>query len=136
MERVDCVDTFIAVAGDCAVRRGTPPPVREDNPSVAARAYQMIADHPYEYTSADVIFSVYADRNGIPERDRPAARARFYSRGQACLRSSDLGKRYGWGIHADAHGRIALYGVDTPEYARFAQGDDVTVTRAMNSRRT
>jgi len=41
---------------------------------------------PYHYTSADVIFAVYADRAGIPEPDRAAARAEFYARPQPCLR--------------------------------------------------
>jgi hypothetical protein len=142
MERVDYVDTFIAVAEDCAAQRGTPPPVREDSPSVAARTYRMIAEHPYEYTSGDIIFTVYADRQDIPAQQRTTARAEFYARSQACLRGSDLGKRYGWGIHADADGKLALYGVDTAEYAALAEGGDpaapdakIEVTRAMRSSR-
>lgn len=50
----------------------------------------MIAEHPYEFTSAEVIFTAFADRHGISEDERAAARAEFYSRSQACLRSSDL----------------------------------------------
>jgi hypothetical protein len=135
MERVDYVDTFIAVAPDCPADRGTAPPLREDNPSIAARTYRMIAEHPYEFTSADVIFTVHADRNDIPAGDRTAARAEFYTRSHACLRGSDLGKRYGWGIHADTAGRLALYGVGTTEYAELAEGRDVEVTAALRSRR-
>src|SRR5215469_14567561 len=105
MEKVDYFDTFITVAPDCAAKRGTPPPIKEGNPSVAARQYLMLADHPYEFTSGDVIFTVFADRKDIPDADRTAAREEFYSRSQACLRGSDLAKRYGWGIHADAEGR-------------------------------
>jgi Family of unknown function (DUF6157) len=137
MERVDYVDTFIAVAPDCPADHGTPPPSREDSPSIAARTYRMIAEHPYEFTSADVIFTVHADRNDIAAADRAAARAEFYQRSHACLRGSDLGKRYGWGIHADAAGRLALYGVDTPEYAAFTerQQSDIEVTAALRSRR-
>ncbi len=26
----------------------------------------------------------------------------FFSKGQPCLRASDLGKKYGWGIHSDS----------------------------------
>ena len=142
MERVDYVDNFIAVAEDSGAEKGTPPPFKPENPSIAARTYRMIIEHPYEYTSGDVIFTVFADRNGIAEVDRAAARADFYSRSRACLRSSDLPKRYGWGIHADARGRVALYGVDTPEYAKFVSGQrrsesgkPITVKRAMRSSR-
>lgn len=101
----------IAVADDSTATIGTVPTRKPDNPSVASRTFEMIWRHPYRYTSGDVIFAVFAERHGIPEEERAAAREEFYSRGQPCLRSSDLGKRYGWGIHADGAGRIALVGV-------------------------
>jgi hypothetical protein len=135
MERVDYAETFIAVAEDCSAARGTAPAEKAENPSIAARTYRMIAEHPYEYTSGDVIFGVFADRSGIAEADRAAARLEFYAKPRACLRSSDLGKRYGWGIHADAQGRLALYGVETAEYAELACSEALTVTRAMRSAR-
>ena len=95
----------------------------------------MIHDHPYRHTSDDVIFEVYADRHEIPPEDRPAAREVFFSKGQACLRASDLGKRYGWGVHNDAEGRIAAYGVESAEDAWFMTDGSVTVTQAMRSKR-
>ena len=137
MESVDYLNTFITVAPDtAAVTAGSPPNAE----SVAARTLEMIAGHPYEYTSGDVIFTVWADRRGIPQSERAQARAEFYSKGQPCLRSSDLGKRYGWGIHADAGARVAAYAVDSPEYAAYAaghspDGEPVEVRAAMRSKR-
>ncbi len=141
MDRVDYATTFICVAPDSRAVSGIEPPVKQDAPSVVARSFRMVSEHPYEFTSGDVIFSVWADRQGILAAERERARAEFYARPQACLRSSDLGKRYGWGIHADADGRIALYGVDSPQYAVFEggtsplDGSAVAVTRAMRSSR-
>ncbi|GAB3284037.1 DUF6157 family protein [Parasphingorhabdus pacifica] len=142
MERVDYADTFIAVAEDSVAEKATAPPLNPENPSIAARTYRMLVDHPYEFTSGDVIFTVYADRNGIPEVDRAMMRAEFYSTSRACLRSSDLPKRYGWGVHADSSCRLALYGVGTEEYAEFVSGrrrseagESITVTRAMRGSR-
>ena len=169
MDRVDYVNTFIAVAPDNRAVRGMKPPARGGTPAdalparelsldgrpaasiraaelrtgsiptVAALTYELINGHPYELTSGDVIFTVMALRRGIPDADRAAARAEFYATPRACLRSSDLGKRYGWGIHADADGRLALYGVESHEYGRLLDGRDpsgdyVAVTRAMRSR--
>lgn len=62
------------------------------------------------------------------------------SKGQPCLRSSDLGKRYGWGVHSDGKGRVAIVGVDTLAYATLAdgrtrEGEAVTVVQAMRSKR-
>lgn len=142
MGTTNYVDTFIGVAEDSAAQAGTEPPQRGEQPSVALRTYRMIADHPYRYTSDDVIFTVHADRQGIPEAERPAARKAFFAKPQACLRASDLGKRYGWGIHADAHSRVALYGMETEAYRRLAAGEApdgggqvVVVNRAMRSKR-
>lgn len=142
MDPVDYVDTFIALADDSTAAEGTAPPSRKGDPSVAARTFAMIAEHPYRFTSGDVIFTVFADRRGIAEGERAAARNAFYSQGQACLRASPLGKRYGWGIHADADGRIALVGVESAEYADFvsgrrlrASGAPLTITKAMRSSR-
>ena len=141
MENVDYVDTFIAVAPDCVAEEGCAPPLRAGAATVASATFELIERHPYALRSSDVIFRVWADRQAIPEKDREASRAEFYARPRACLRSSDLGKRYGWGIHADAEGRLAVYGVDTPEYAALAEGTDaagrpVKVTAAMRSKRS
>ena len=140
MESVDYTQTFIAVAEDCPAEAGTVPPARKNGPSVAERTYRLIASAPYALTSADVLFTVHADRNEIPADERAAARAAFFAKPQPCLRASDLGKRYGWGIHADEHGRLALVGRETPEYqqlsaGRTPEGGEVTVVKAMRSAR-
>lgn len=132
-------DTLITVAPDSSALASSEPPQRAD-PSVAERTLRMIADAPYRHTSDDVIFTVWADRRGIPESDREDAREQFFSKGQPCLRSSDLGKRYGWGIHSDDAGRVAVVPMESAEYALLASGKDVaggtvTVTPAMRSSR-
>jgi Family of unknown function (DUF6157) len=127
-------NTFITVAADCRATRGTAP-TEGATPSVALRTFRTIFEHPYRYTSDDVIFGVHADRREIPPDERPAAREAFFSKGQPCLRASDLGKRYGWGVHSDAEGRVALYGVESAQYAAFVTDESITVTQAMRSKR-
>lgn len=134
------LDTFITVAPDCAAEAGLEPPART-TPSVAERTYVMISERPYELTSDDVLFTVWADRSGIGEGERLAARETFFSKGQPCLRASDLGKKYGWGIHSDGAGRVALYAVGSPGYRQLEQGKalagggTVKVVTAMRSSR-
>ena len=135
MHTTNYANTLIIAAEDSAAERGIAPPEKAENPSIASRTWRMIAEHPYRYTSDDVIFTVWADRKGIPDGERETARATFFSKGQACLRASDLGKKYGWGIHHDAEGRVALYGVESKEYAALSGGNDVTVVKAMRSSR-
>ena len=139
MENVDYTSTFIAVAPDTAAVAGVPPAPRGDAPTVASATYDLIASAPYELRSSDVIFRVWAGRHGV-STDSPDEWASFYATPRACLRSSDLGKRYGWGIHADADGRLAVYAVGSSDYDALAagaapDGSPVAVTAAMRSSR-
>lgn len=134
MKTTNYVDTLIEIAEDCPAGSAVIPPERS-SPTIARRQFELLAEDPYRHTSDDVIFTVHADRAGIPEADRPAARERFFAKGQPCLRTSPLARRYGWGIHHDAEGRVALVPAGSPEYERLAADPGVTRLRAMRSRR-
>lgn len=64
-----------------------------------------------------------------------AAREAFFSKGQPCLRSSPLAKRYGFGIHCDAEGRVALVPLGSAEYRAFLEDKGVKKIKAMRSGR-
>lgn len=128
-------NTFIEVAEDCPVSVAEVPRAKGDTKTVPVLQYEMIANRPYTYTQEDVLFEVFAGRSGIADTDKPAERKRFFSKGQPCLRSSALGKRYGWGIHNDKDGKVALYAVESEEYKNFANDGDVKHVRAMRSKR-
>ena len=140
MHTTNYFNTFIAVAPDCAKLQGTPPK-ESAKPSIALMTFRLIHDHPYHYTSDDVLFRVHAERNAIAASEQGQARQTYFAKPQACLRSSDLGKRYGWGIHHDAEGRVAIYGMESDEYAALALGKGLTghskpaVVYAMRSKR-
>lgn len=125
---------FIEIAEDCPVVEGQVPPVKA-SPSVAQMQFEMVYDHPYAYTSDDVLFTVFAQRNSISKVDWPQARAEFFSKGQACFRASPLTKRYGWGVHSNAEGKIALYAAGSEEYEQFAKSENLEVVKAMRSAR-
>lgn len=127
------VDTFIEVAEDCPAEAAQEPPSGE-RPTIAALHYALIAEEPFGRTSDDVIFATHALRHGIALDDADA-RERLFAKGQPCLRSSPLGKRYGWGIRSDAEGRVALVPRESEEYARLAADPAIAHTRAMRSRR-
>lgn len=128
-------NTLIAIADDCPASRGEIPPQKGDAKSVATRQFEMLSQKPYQYTSDDVLFQVYADRNDLTESERPAARQQFFSKGQPCFRASPLTKRYGWGIHSDENGRIALLGCETEAYEKLANDVTLQVVKAMKSSR-
>ncbi|HEY0977600.1 MAG TPA: DUF6157 family protein [Flavobacteriales bacterium] len=128
-------DTFIAVSEDCPVDQAEVP-ASKASPSVAEMQFKLLHDHPYRFTSDDLLFAVHAERNGIPESERKEARALFFSKGQACMRASPLTKRYGFGIHNDAQGRIALVPLGTKEYDRFSRDKQLKQVRGMRSKRS
>ena len=125
---------FIEVAEDCPADRAQEPPAGEQ-PTIAALHHRLIAERPYTLTSDDVVFETWAIREGVDPQDA-AARERFFSKGRPCLRSSPLGKRYGWGIHFDAEGRAALVARESAEYERLRADPLLVHKRAMRSARS
>ena len=128
-------NTFIEVADDCPAAGGEVPPTKGDAKTIANIQYEMISKHPYQFTSDDVLFQVFAERKELTESELEEARKQFFSRGQACMRASPLTKRYGWGVHNNEEGKIAIYGCDTPEYKRFVKESGLKTVKAMRSSR-
>lgn len=128
-------NAFIAVAEDCPVTAAQVPPQKDDAKTVGGLQLDLILSAPYGYTSDDVVFGVHAQRAGVAPGEQPAERERFFSKGQPCLRSSPLAKRYGWGFHHDAEGKVAVYAIDSPEYQKLAADNSLKQLKAMRSKR-
>jgi hypothetical protein len=132
--------TFITVAEDCESSAGQVPPVSPNGPSVAAVQHQILSEQPYALTQEDVLFETEVRRRWTADQLEPRRdelRQAFSEHRRADLRSSPLPKRYGWGLHFDADGRIALVARETAEYERFTSGQvpGTTIVPAMLSRR-
>lgn len=117
------LNTFIQVAEDSKARAGEMPPDKEPK-SVARAQYEMLIHHPYKYTSDDVLYETQGKPKGL-------TREEYFSKGQACLRTSALGKRYGWGNHHDEAGKVALYGVESEEYKALSNDSGLKQLKAM-----
>jgi len=119
------INTFIEVAEDCRASEAEEPPPKE--PRSAARIeYEMVIGSPYRYTSDDVLYESNGKRRGI-------GRDEFFSKGQPCFRASALTKRYGWGVHCDGNGKIAIYPVGSDEYRRLSEDKGLKHIKAMRS---
>lgn len=128
-------DTFIQVAEDCPVSAAIVPKAKGESRTIPVIQYEVLSNHPYRFTQEDVLFEVFAERNQISEQERAAAREKFFSKGQPCLRTSSLGKRYGWGIHHDTQGKVAIYAVESEEYVKLMNDRDLAQCKAMRSKR-
>ncbi len=135
MKTTNYINTFIEVADDCPVTAAEVPGTRGAEKTAANIQFETLIDHPYQFTSDDVLFKVYAQKNKINGGALAAEREKFFSKGQPCFRASPLTKRYGWGVHADEKGRIALYAVESAEYKKLAKDKRLEHVKAMRSKR-
>jgi hypothetical protein len=128
-------NVFMEVAEDCPAEKGENPPVKKTGKTMACIQYEMLHDNPYKYTSDEILFQCYMIKHDIGENDLTIERENFFSKGQACFRASPLTKLYGWGIHYNDEGKMALYGCETKEYKAFSKDKEVKILKAMKSKK-
>ena len=125
MHTTNYINTFIEIAEDCITTAGVAPP-QKDAKTAAQIEYEILMGNPYQYTSDDVLYQSNGNRRGI-------SREEFFSKGQPCFRASALCKRYGWGVHSNDQGKVAIYAVGTPDYIRLSKDENIKHIRAMRS---
>ncbi|MEM7658710.1 MAG: DUF6157 family protein [Bacteroidota bacterium] len=135
MHSTNYFDAFIQVAEDSPAESAQVPPVRGTKLSIANLQYEMLAYHPYEFTSDEVLFGLFAQRKDLTESEMEAAKTAWFSKGQPCFRASPLTKRYGWGVHANAEGKIALVALGSERYEQLSQQSELKQYKAMRSKR-
>lgn len=126
-------NTFIEIADDCPVAEGEIPPTKGDAKTVANLQFDMISKNPYQFTSDDILFEIFAQKNCLTKGAYKEERATFFSKGQPCFRASPLTKRYGWGVHYNEVGKLAIYGANTVEYEKFLTDKKLKLIKAMKS---
>ncbi len=126
-------DTFIEIADDCPATNGEIPPLKGNAKLVANMQFDIVSKNPYKFTSDDVFFQVFADRIDLAESEYEESRKQFFSKGQPCFRASPLTKRYGWGVHSDKDGKIAIYGFGTEQYNNLVNDKSLATVKAMKS---
>ena len=135
MHTTNYYNSFIEVAEDCPAEQAIVPPLKGEKKSIANLQFDMLINHPYAFTSDEVFFKIHALRKEIPQSELEEAHKIFFSKGQPCFRASPLPKRYGWGVHSNAEGKVAIYGIDSDEYQQFLKDGNIEKTRAMRSSR-
>jgi hypothetical protein len=134
-ELMNYYDTLVEVADDCPVSAAQVPQARGGKKAKAVVEYELLVEHPYSYTEEDIAFEVYALLHEIPKAKWPTERRKFLSKGHPHLRVSALAKRYGWGIHNNAEGKIALIAVESREYEQLLNDPHTTKVKAFRSKR-
>ena len=126
MHSTNYQNTLITVSGDCPVALATPPTKQG---TIAERQFGMLSAAPYSMTSDRLLVAVENDRKGAVTADA------FFAKPRACLRTSPLVKKYGYGLHHDSDGRVALVPMESAEYARLMADPSVIKVSGMRSAR-
>ncbi|WP_240353397.1 DUF6157 family protein [Cohnella algarum] len=136
-------DTLILISEDCPAEAGIVPQSAKETKPAHVIQYELLSANPYRFTHEELLFEVHVRHKGIPE-DKAAADRRLiwdelFGKSHPCLRASMLPKKFGWGVHYDAEGRIALYGAESPEYQNWLENEgkegNPKLLRAMRNKR-
>lgn len=127
-------NTFIEVAEDCPVKTAEIPTVKR-NKTLANIQFEIIFKNSYTFTSDEVLFECYIQTNNISESEKEEAENLFFSKRQACFRSSALAKRYGFGFHFNEDKKVAIFPLESEDYKNFVENENLTKIKAMRSKR-
>ncbi len=128
-------NTFIEIAEDSKYKQAQIPPLKGDKKTVAYLQFEMLHEQPYKFTSDEVLFAVFAQRKGFTDAEMEEQRQAYFSKGQPCFRASPLTKSYGWGVHSNEEGKVALYAAESEEYKNFLSDESIKKVKAMRSKR-
>lgn len=129
-------NAFIEVAEDCPIKAAEIPPQKGNEKTIASLEYEILIKEPYKYTSDEILFHMFAVKHNLPKEELENEKQKFFSKGQPCFRCSPLAKRYGWGIHSNSKGKIAIYAMESDEYKQFLKDKKIQHLKAMRSRRS
>lgn len=128
-------NTLITISEDSKATSAIVPVTRNGKPTIASIEYDLIKNNPYKFTQEDVQFKTYLIKNEIEEENTDELRKQFFSKSMACFRASPLVKNYGWGIHYNDQGKIAIYDVKSEIYNQLLNQDKITKLKGMRSKR-
>ena len=136
---LDNQNTFVSVSPDCPATAGTVPQAKGGKQTIATLEYGLLTEKPYHYTLPELIFEVHVRHKEIPpaerKKNRQAIWDTLFSKNHACMRASALPKRYGWGVHYNDKGKLAIYGVETTEYKQLSKDKQLKQVNAVRSSR-
>lgn len=115
---------LILVAANCPVNKGTEPPDDRKSKTISRIKFELLTAKPYEFTEEEFFKNVHH-----VIRNKSDLKIKSY-----LLARVQLARQWGWGIHRDSNGKLALVGWETPEYRRLKNDPSVKQTRAYRAR--
>lgn len=117
-------EELIQVSEDTEAVRGEEPPEDGTHKTVVRIQYEVLAENPYEFTEQGFYHEVHVVR-----RRRTDLKIGAYS-----IKRMPLLKKYGWGIHRDIEGKLALVACESDRYRELLSDPSVRKTKAYRSK--
>lgn len=105
------LEELILVAGDCPVSKSHVPSLGRTTKTIARISYEVLIDSPFIFTEREFYHEVHVVR-----RNRHDLKIEAYN-----IKRSPLVKKYGWGIHRNHRGKLALIPMESDEYQRLQE---------------
>ncbi len=128
-------NTLIEIEEDSPVSASVISVVKNDKKTIANYQYEKLSKHPLKYTSDELLFEIFAERNEISPSELEEEQQKFFSKGQPCLRTSPLAKKNGFGIFHNQDSKIKLVPVESEEYHELLRNESVVKVKAMRSKK-
>jgi hypothetical protein len=116
-------EELIEVATDTSAVRGEVPSDSGISKTIARISYEVLADNPYRFDEREFYHEVHVVRRG-----RTNLKIENYN-----IKRLALVKKYGWGIHRNAHGKLALVACESSRYKELQADPRVKRTKAYRN---
>ncbi|MBA3390336.1 MAG: GIY-YIG nuclease family protein [Rubrobacter sp.] len=117
-------EELIEIAADSHVIRSEEPPYGGTGKTIARVSYEVLAENPYVFSEPEFYHEVHVIR-----RKRPDLRIESYN-----IKKLALVKNFGWGIHRNKDGKLALVPCESERYKELLADQLVKKTKAYRNR--
>ena len=128
-------NTLLEIAEDSPVSKAVIPVVKNEKKTIANYQFEKLSKKPLKYTSDELLFEIFAERNDISSSELEQEKQNYFSKGQACLRTSPLAKKNGFGIFHNQNSKVKLIPAESEEYQQLLKDDSIKKVKAMRSKK-
>ena len=128
-------NTLIEIAEDSPVSKAVIPVVKNEKNTIANYQFEKLSKQPLKYTSDELLFEIFAERNDISSSELEQEKQNYFSKGQACMRTSPLAKKNGFGIFHNQNSKVKLIPAESEEYQQLLKDDSIKKVKAMRSKK-
>jgi hypothetical protein len=116
------MEELIKISEDSPTKKSLKP---ENENSVEAIKFDVLINHPYEYTEMEFFKEVHFNRRG-----KKHLKIETYS-----LKRLGLAKKYGWGVHINAEEKIAIVPCESEKYKILLNDHKVKISNAYRNKK-